>query len=145
MVHGVYVIGTVLDGRVNAMTAAWVARASFVPPLVTVAVGRTRFSHDMILSSGVFSVNVMGPGDVELARHFGFKTGRKVDKFRDVPYDTAVTGSPILKGCAAWLDCRLSASHEAGDHTLVVGEVVDGGVNPAVEQALVYDRKRFFR
>ncbi|MCR4287014.1 MAG: flavin reductase [Deltaproteobacteria bacterium] len=52
--HGVYVITTNHNGRVNGMTAAWVGRASFEPPLVTVAIGKTRFSHDMIKGSGIF-------------------------------------------------------------------------------------------
>ena len=55
IVHGVYVISTIHNGRTNALTAAWVARASFVPPLVTIAVGKARFSHDMIRDSGVFA------------------------------------------------------------------------------------------
>ncbi len=142
--NGVFVISTKLEDRVNAMTAAWVSRASFDPPLVTVAVGKTRFTHDMIIKSGVFAINVLGPGEIATGKHFGMKTGWKTDKFKDVEYDTKATGSPILKDCLAWLDCRVVSHHDAGDHTLVIGEVVDGGVLRDTAP-LVYDKESFFK
>lgn len=145
IMHGVYVISTRLGDKVNAMTAAWVARASFVPPLVTVAVGKARFSHDMIKESGVFAINVLGPDNVETGKHFGLKTGRKTDKFAGVDYDTKVTGSPILKDCIAWLDCKVVGAHDAGDHTLFVGEILDGGVLRDDAQPIVYERDNFFK
>lgn len=142
--HGVYVISTAFEGRVNALTAAWVARASFVPPLITVSIGKTRFSHGMILDSGVFAVSILGPEDIEMGRHFGLKTGRKTDKFEGIEYDLKVTGSPVLKECIAWLDCKVASFHDAGDHTIFIGEVLDGGVNREGASPLIYDRESFF-
>jgi flavin reductase (DIM6/NTAB) family NADH-FMN oxidoreductase RutF len=142
--HGVFVISTVFEGRVNALTAAWVARASFVPALITISIGKTRFSHDMIRGSGVFAVNVLGHEDIETGKHFGLKTGRKTDKFEGMDYETKVTGSPVLKDCIAWLDCRVVSFHEAGDHTIFIGEVLDGGVKRPGAEPLIYDRDSFF-
>lgn len=144
LAHGVYVISTAFEGRMNALTAAWVARASFVPPLITVSIGKTRFSHAMILGSGVFAVSVLGEDDIEMGRHFGLKTGRKTDKFEGIDYETKVTGCPVLKECIAWLDCRVVSSHDAGDHTIFIGEVLDGGVRRDGASPLIYDRDSFF-
>lgn len=144
IVHGVYVISTVHEGRVNAMTAAWVARVSFAPPLVMVAVGPARFTHDMIRDSGVFAVNVLGPDNVERGKHFGLQTGKRVDKFAGVEYDTRVTGSPILRDVVAWLDCKVYWHKEAGDHTVFIGEILDAGVLKDTS-TLVYDRESFFK
>jgi flavin reductase (DIM6/NTAB) family NADH-FMN oxidoreductase RutF len=144
LAHGVYVISTAHEGRLNGLTAAWVARASFVPPLITASIGKARFSHGMILDSGVFAVSILGPGDIELGRHFGLKTGRKTDKFEGIDYETKVTGSPILKSCIAWLDCKVVSFHDAGDHTIFIGEVLDGGVNRDGAAPLIYDRESFF-
>lgn len=145
IVHGVYVISTCFNGKVNALTAAWVARASFVPPLITISVGKTRYSHDMIRDSGVFAVNVLGPEDIELGKHFGLKTGRKTDKFEGMEYDTKSTGSPILKTCVSWMDCRVRSFHDAGDHTIFIGEVLDGGVIREGVSTLIYDKDSFFK
>ena len=142
--HGVYVISTKLGDRVNAMTAAWVARASFDPPLLTIAIGKARFSHDMILNSGVFAVNILGPENIALGMHFGMKTGRKTDKLAGMEYDVKATGSPILRGCVAWMDCTVRSHHEAGDHTLITGEIVAGGVISG-KSPLVYDKESFFK
>lgn len=145
IIHGVYVVSTVLEGRVNAMTAAWVARASFAPPLISVSIGKTRYSHDMIIRSGVFAVNVLGADNIPAGKHFGLKTGRKTDKFLGIPYDTRVTGSPILRDCIAWMDCKLVSYHDAGDHTLFIGEVVDGGVLKGEKDTLIYDKETFYK
>ncbi len=144
IVQGVYVISTRDGDRINAMTAAWVGRASFNPPLVTVAIGRERFTYGMIKRSGIFAVHVLGPDNKDLGKHFGLKTGRKTDKFAGIPYDTKVTGAPILRDCVAWMDCRVVSRCEAGDHDIFIGEVLDGGVLRD-EKGIVYDREEFFR
>ncbi len=140
--YGVYVVGANHGGRANALTCAWVTRVSHRPPLVAVAVGKTRFTHDLIAKSGSFSVNVLSEEQVELARHFGLKSGRDADKFDGIPYREAITGAPILEGVAAWLDCRLVGSYPAGDHTIFVGEVVDADAGPF--PPLIYDPRDYW-
>ncbi|HIE09743.1 MAG TPA: flavin reductase [Armatimonadetes bacterium] len=140
--YGVYVVGAKDKGRVNALTCAWVMRVSFSPPMVAVAVGKTRYTHDMIKNSGAFSVNVLAEDQVELGRHFGLKSGREVDKFANIPYREGRTGSPIIEGVSAWLDCRLVHAYDAGDHTIFVGEVVDAGVSE--KKALVFDPRDYW-
>lgn len=144
IVHGVYVISTRLGEKVNAMTAAWVGRASFEPPLITVAIGKTRYSHDMIQESGVFAVNVLGADNIATGKHFGLKSGRKTDKFAGVGYDTKTTGSPILRDCIAWMDCKAVSHHDAGDHTIFIGEVLEAGVLREAS-TLVYDKESFYK
>ena len=145
MTHGVYVISTAHKGKLNALTAAWAARASFVPPLITVSVGTTRFSHDMIKESGIFAVSILGPEDMGLGKQFGLKTGRRTDKFEGVEYEIKTTGAPVLMGCIAWLDCRVASYHEAGDHTIFIGEVVDAGTRREGAKPLAYERENFFK
>lgn len=143
LTHGVYVISTRCGDRVNAMTAAWVARASFSPPLVTIAIGKTRYSHDLIKEGGVFAINVLGREGIPAGKHFGLTTGRKTDKFANLSYDTKVTGSPILRDALAYLDCKVVSHHDAGDHTIFIGEVLDGAVLKD-EGPLVYHREDFW-
>lgn len=144
ILHGVYIVSTRHGGKVNAMTAAWVARASFDPPLITIAVGTTRHSHDMIAGSGVFAVNVLSIDNILIGKHFGLKTGKKTDKFADVAFDAKITGSPILKDVVAWLDCKVVGSMKAGDHTLFIGEVLDAGMLREAD-TLIYDKETFFK
>lgn len=142
MHNGVFVITTKEGDKINGMTAAWVMRTSFNPPLVAVSVGKSRYSHGLIKGSGVFAVNVLSEGQVEQGKHFGFRSGRNTDKFESVEYDSATTGSPILKDISAYLDCRVVGSVETGDHTIFVGEVVDSQAHD--RQPLPFRRKDFF-
>ena len=144
IVHGVYVISTRLGEKVNAMTAAWVGRASFEPPLITVAIGKTRYTHDMIMGSGVFAVNVLGADNIAAGKRFGLKSGRNTDKFAGVGYDTKTTGAPVLRDCIAWMDCKVVSHHDAGDHTLFIGTVIDAGVLREAA-TLVYDKESFYK
>jgi flavin reductase (DIM6/NTAB) family NADH-FMN oxidoreductase RutF len=125
--NGVFVITTKHGDNVNGMTAVWVTRASFKPPMLSVAIGKTRYSHELIKESGVFAVNILSDKQVVQGKHFGFKSGRITDKLKDVEYTTGKTGSPILKDISGYLDCRVSKTCNAGDHTIFVGEVIDAG------------------
>jgi flavin reductase (DIM6/NTAB) family NADH-FMN oxidoreductase RutF len=141
--NGVYIITTKCGNKVNGMTAAWVTRVSFKPPLVLVSIGKTRFSHELIKKSKVFAVNILKEGQIEIGKHFGFRSGKKVDKFATIPYETKLTGSPILKEIAGYLDCKVISSYEAGDHTIFLGEVIDAWADKKVK-SLVYRKEDFF-
>lgn len=141
--NGVFIITTKCDDRINGMTAAWVTRVSFKPPLVSISIGKARFSHNLIKKGGVFAVNILKEGQIDIGKHFGFQSGREVDKFATIPYYTKATGSPILKDIAGWLDCKVVGSCDAGDHTIFLGEVVDAWVDMDTTP-LVYRREDFF-
>lgn len=140
---GVYVVTTKLDSQINGLTVAWLSRASFSPPLISVSIGKTRFTHDLVKKSRVLAVNILAEGQESLARHFGFRSGKEVDKFAGLKARAAVTGSPILQDVAAYLDCRVVGELEAGDHTIFVAEVVEAGVEEGVKP-LIYQRESYF-
>jgi len=126
LLHGVYIL-TARDGeRLNGMTAAWVSQVSFRPLLVMVSVAPERYTHELIERSGYFAVNSLERRQTELARGFGFRSGRKVDKLAGVKHHAAPHGSPVLDEAVAWLECRVVDRIKAGDHTLFIGEVVAG-------------------
>ena len=125
ILNGVFVITTKQGNKVNGMTAAWVTRSSFKPPLLSVFIGKTRYSHQLIKDSGIFAVNILSEKQIAYGKHFGFKSGKNIDKFKDIEYTTAKTGSPILKNTAGYLDCKVVNTYDAGDHTIFVGEVLE--------------------
>jgi len=126
--NGVFVITTKKGDKINGMTAVWVARSSFKPPMLSVSIGKPRYSHDMIKESGIFAVNILSEKQIAQGKNFGFKSGRNTDKFKDVEYTTGKTGSPLLKDIAGYFDCKVVNSCDAGDHTIFVGQVLDAEV-----------------
>jgi flavin reductase (DIM6/NTAB) family NADH-FMN oxidoreductase RutF len=144
LVQGVYVVTTRLGDRINGMTAAWVSQVSFNPLLVMVSIAPPRYSHDLIKESGVFAINVLTSEQVDLGKRFGYKSGRKVDKFAGLDYLTGVTGAPILPQAYAFLELKLVDTFPAGDHNLFIGEVVDAKLLQPQAKPLVFVKSEFF-
>ncbi|MCL4502505.1 MAG: flavin reductase family protein [Deltaproteobacteria bacterium] len=144
LVHGVYVVTTLLADVVNGMTASWVSQVSLKPLMVMVSVAPSRYSHDLIKKSGIFAINVLGRDQADLGKRFGFKSGRQVDKFAGLEWITATTGAPILPQAFAYLDLKLKDTFPAGDHTLFVGEVVAAKIQHPQSQSLVFKKNDFF-
>ena len=144
LVHGVYVITTRAGDRINGMTAAWVSQVSLNPVQITVAIAPSRYTHSLIKESGIFAVNVLTSSQVELGKRFGYKSGRKIDKFAGLEWTSATTGAPILPQAHAYLDTRLIHTYEVGDHTLFVGDVVDARILHPQTQPLIFKKSDFF-
>lgn len=100
------------------------AALSLDPPLVLFCPGRTSRSWPVIERAGHFCVNVLAEDQREVSTVFG--TGG-ADKFSRVGWTPSSTGAPVLDGALTWVDCRVEAVHDAGDHHVVIGRVVDLG------------------
>lgn len=112
------------------MTANAFSSLSLDPPLVLVCIVTGTHGCEEIRSNGIFAVNVLTEQQEALSRFFASRDRpRTAEAFADVPHRTEVTGAPILEGSAAYLDCRLADEHEAGDHMILIGEVLALGVD----------------
>lgn len=122
---GINVITTRSDQAAYGLTANAFSSVSLDPPLVLICVGSTSEGCGVITTNGAFAVNVLSHDQEPLSRFFASKDRpRGRDAFRGVPHSVAITGSPLLDGALAQMDCRLHAAHEAGDHMIFIGEVV---------------------
>lgn len=131
------VTSTTPDG-LHGLTANAFCRVSDSPPLVLVSLDRLARGRDYVLASGCYAVSILSEGQEFLADRLAGRAPGLTRHFEGIPYTSAVTGAPILRGCVAWLDCWLEASHEAGDHTLFVGRVADLGVDEALLPLLFF-------
>ena len=121
--YGLYVLTTKSGDAINGMIASWVSQVSFSPPLVMVGVRRNRYSHEMLLESGVFALNILGKEDVGLVDKF--KLSAPEEKFKGMRWETRTTGVPIIEEALAYMDCKLVNSVDTGDHTIFIGEIID--------------------
>jgi flavin reductase (DIM6/NTAB) family NADH-FMN oxidoreductase RutF len=142
--NGVYVITTKTKEKINGMTAAWVSKVSFQPSLLMVSIAPTRYTHGLIKESGYFAVNVLAEGQQDLAKHFGFKSGRKHDKFKDLSYFDAPNGSPVLDQALSYLECKVTDIFTAGDHTLFIGEVLTAKILREDKKPLIFHHGDYF-
>ncbi len=124
--YGLFVIGSRKGDSINAQTANTAFQITSDPDRVAIGINKANLTWEYISQSRVFSISILGRGQIDTVKHFGFQSGRKVDKFSDVSYFTAKTGAPILEDCLAWLDCQVQQEVDVGTHTIFVGLVVGG-------------------
>ena len=108
------------QGRCYGLTANAVCSVSLDPPLILVCVDKSAESYAAFDLSQAFVVNILGEGQEELSRRFAVSGG---EKFVGLPCRNGGTGAPILEGTLAYVECRVVAAHDAGDHTIYIGEV----------------------
>ncbi len=93
---------------------------SLDPPLVALCPAKTSTSWPKMRESGSFCINMLTSEQQAVCDAFARSGG---NKFEDLRWSAGVTGSPVLDGILAYVDCTLEAEHDAGDHTIVVGRV----------------------
>lgn len=124
-VSGVAIItARTVDGQPCGLTANAVASLSLDPPLVLVCIDRDANSHDCIRDAGSFSVNVLASDGERVARRFAEQESG--DKFDGIAHHVEVSGAPVLDDALAWVDCRVHEVYPGGDHTIYIGEVLNG-------------------
>ncbi len=119
---GITIITTVeADGSPVGITANSFTSLSLDPPMVLFCLDYNVASFDAFQAGGHFAVNILSMGQQDLSSRFA-KSGPK--KWDGVAFDTWDTGSPILPGCLASMECKVSSINEGGDHVIVIGDVI---------------------
>jgi flavin reductase (DIM6/NTAB) family NADH-FMN oxidoreductase RutF len=129
MPSGLYVIGSRAGDRMNAMTANWVTQLSFDPKVVGVSVEKPAFTHELIATGRVFTVNIIDREDRAIVRKFTkpVDVDQEASTLNGFGFHEAPSGAPILDTAVAWVDCALRQDVDLGGSTLFVGEVTDAG------------------
>jgi flavin reductase (DIM6/NTAB) family NADH-FMN oxidoreductase RutF len=126
------------DGAPAGMVVGSFSSVSLDPPLVAFFPDKGSSSWPRIARAGRFCVNVLASDQQHLCRRFA---ARGTDKFSDLPYRLSTNGSPVLDEVVAWIDCTLEAVHEAGDHFIVLGRVLELDIARADEPLLFFRGK----
>ena len=118
---------TVGGEHAHGMTANAFTSVSLDPPLVLCCISRSAVMHDAIGSTKRFGVSIMGADQRDTAKYFADKR-RPLgpEQFDAVDWlEGPHSGAPLLNGSLAWLECELVDVHQAGDHSVFIGRVLD--------------------
>jgi flavin reductase (DIM6/NTAB) family NADH-FMN oxidoreductase RutF len=123
-------VGSLVDGKPNFMTAAWCGIACMKPPAISVAINHTRHTLKGIQDKGTFSINVPSTELVKKVDFCGIYSGKRKDKAGvfDVFYGD-LQAAPLIRECPVNLECKMIHSLDLGSHSLVVGEIVETHVD----------------
>lgn len=114
---------------------------SLDPPLISFNVAQDAQMHAVIHEASRFAVHVLTDEQAHLSNHFAVPDLTGAEQFSEVDHRLDAHGTPLLDDVLARLTCTPYAYYEAGDHTIVVGEVVDLDLDAAQEPVLYFDRR----
>ena len=126
--YGLYVIGVKDVDSHHAFTGSWLSQCSLKPPCVMLGVRHGTYSLELLKKGKAFSVNWLAKEDKKAFEHFFKPTPASGNRFGDLGYQLKKTGTPILDKAVSFIECELVSVHEAGDHSVVIGEIVNAEV-----------------
>jgi flavin reductase (DIM6/NTAB) family NADH-FMN oxidoreductase RutF len=121
--QGVTVVTTEAAKGPTGMTVSSFTSISLAPPLVLVSIAKGSSLHDILRNAKAYAVNFLADDQKSVSDRFAGRTGGE-DRFAGVRYSKGVTGSPIIHGVRAVIECKAWQAYEGGDHSILVGEVV---------------------
>ncbi len=123
-------VGTLVDGKPNFMTAAWAGVVCSDPPLLSVSIRPARLTLRGVRELGVFSINVPRASQARPVDFCGVHSGKKADKSSlFTVYYGKDDRIPLAEECPVGLECRVARTLELGSHVLVIGEITESHVD----------------
>ncbi len=125
--YGLFVCTAVRGEKKNGCIINTAIQVASEPNTISIAVNKANYTHDMIVETGVCNVSVISQeAKFDLFKHFGFQSGRDVDKFADYPassYKMAENAVPyITEGTNAFFSLKVKQTVDLGSHTLFICE-----------------------
>ena len=129
--YGLFVLTAKEGSKDNGCIINTAIQASSEPNQLSICVNKLNYTHDMIQRTGEFTVSVISQdASFDLFKHFGFQSGREVDKFAD--YTSCARGMNgiyyVTEGTNAYISVKVNQTQDLGSHTMFIGEITDMGV-----------------
>ena len=128
--YGLYVVCSKDNGKHNGQIANTVFQVAAEPPRIAVSLNKENLTHQYVSKSRVFTASILSTeAPMPFIGKWGFKSGRDIEKFKDVRFKTGKSGAPILLDYAlAYLEVEVEHAVDVGTHTLFVGRLIDSEV-----------------
>lgn len=119
-------VGAIVNGKPNFMTASWVGIACSNPPAISVAIRKERYTYNGVIEHNAFSINVPDTSLAEKTDFCGIYSGRDNDKTKlfNIFYGKIDT-APLIDECPLNLECKVIHTVKIGTHTLFIGEIME--------------------
>ncbi|MDE5865850.1 MAG: flavin reductase [Lachnospiraceae bacterium] len=137
--YGLYIAASKSDQKMNGCIINTVTQVTDDPKQVIIAINKNNLTCDIVQKSGIVSISVLSEtAPFSLFQHFGFQSGREVDKFVEMPFAMTKQELPYLtQHTTAYLDCKVVNSYDLGTHMMFLASVSDADVI-SNEKAMTY-------
>ena len=128
--YGLYVVSSRKGDKFNGQIANTVFQITSEPPTIAVSINKSNLTHQFIKESRVFVASVLSQDTpLSFIGHFGFKSGRDIDKFEGIKYKIGETQAPVvIDNAVAYLEVKVTQEVDVGTHTVFIGELVNADV-----------------
>ena len=128
--YGLFVLTAREGDKDNGCIVNTVSQVTVSPNRIVVAVNKSNYTHDMIVSSGMFNVSVLiEKSSFDTYKHWGFQSGRDVDKTKEITFQRAANGIIyIAEETNAYLSAKVVSMTDLGTHTLFLADVTEAEV-----------------
>ena len=128
--YGLFVVSSRRGERFNGQIANTVFQVTSEPPTIAVIINKQNLTHEFITESKVFTASILSQDTpLSFIGHFGFKSGRDIDKFEGINYKIVETQAPVVTdNTLAYLDAKVIQEVDVGTHTIFIGELVGADV-----------------
>ncbi|GBC70384.1 p-hydroxyphenylacetate 3-hydroxylase, reductase component [Candidatus Calditenuaceae archaeon HR02] len=140
--QGVTVVTTWVGDRAYGMTVSSFTSVSMNPPLVLIAIDRSANSYKAFTEAQMFAIHILSSSQALLSEIFAGRQ-KNHDKFKDVNYKEGPEKVPLLNDTLAYLVCRRYRIYEAGDHDLIICEVLDVVIKNPDLKPLIYRNRAY--
>lgn len=126
--YGVYLISSLDKERPTGCIANSAMQITSAPATIAISINHDNFTNECIRQSGQFAISILSENtSPDLIGQFGFQSGKDVNKFDTIPFQT-VSGLPIPDDCCGYATCKVIDTMETSTHTVFLGEVTDGDI-----------------
>ncbi len=145
--YGLYVVTSRKSDSFNGQIANTVFQVTSEPATIAVSINKQNFTNEFIRESNAFAVSVLSKNTpLKFIGHFGFRSGRDIDKFKGINYKVGRTGAPIvLDHAVAYVEAEVIREVDANTHIIFIGKLVDAEIlanDEPMTYAYYHDMKR---
>ena len=140
---GVTVVAATHEGYKHGMTVNSFTSISLEPAMITISLLSTTRTHELVSKSRAFGLTILSAKQSQISDLFAGKMSAVEDRFAGLQTETLVTGSPLIVGGLAWLDCRVVETFAVGINTLFISEVL-AARDMHEGQPLIYHNRKYW-
>lgn len=138
LTYGLFVVSSTDQDKSSGMINNTTVQVTDDPAKIAICLNKSSYTGELIRRSRKFTLSILDEdADFEIFRHFGFQSGRDVDKFASWDHKALTPDGLyyVTKGTNAWLECTVDQEIDLGSHILYIGFLNDGGIISDVPSA----------
>jgi len=124
--------------KFGGLTVSSFCSLSMDPPLVLICIDRKIVSHDSLENTDTFGVNICNSEQGKLAWDFANSKIDKNELIKSLPHTLTELGTPLLDGCLATMECKITQKYDGGDHTIFIGQIEEGKFDENAKPLVYY-------